>query len=65
MVTKTLFPIDQAAEKTNPPTTPPYSPHGYIGKPSNCHRDVGGLPVKRFARNVGEEGETMYITENQ
>lgn len=36
----------------------------YIGKPSNYHRDVGGLPIKRFARDVGEEGETMYITEN-
>ncbi len=33
MVTKTLFPIDQAAEKTNPPTTPMYSPHGYIVQP--------------------------------
>ncbi len=37
----------------------------YVGKPSNYHRDVGGLPIKRFVRNVGEEGETMYITGQQ
>lgn len=33
MVTKTLFHIDRAAEKTNPPVTPIYSPHGYIIQP--------------------------------
>lgn len=35
----------------------------YVSKPSNYHLDVGGLPIKRFARNVGEDGETMYVTE--
>lgn len=34
----------------------------YISKPYNYHQDVGGLPIKRFARHVGEAGETMYIT---
>lgn len=35
----------------------------YVSKPSNFHRDVGGMAIKRFARNVGEDGETMYVTE--